>query len=108
MGNSLAGRALGTAPRREAAFVGQELERADVLGGIAVATVAAVVALERVGAGAVRFADVGDAHSSTSGAIVLLIATDRRIGDVGAQTGPIIRQNAAPRRSSAARSIRGR
>lgn len=49
---ALAGRAIGAAPWSQAAFVGQELDRADVLRGIAVAPMALVVAVDGMTAGA--------------------------------------------------------
>lgn len=45
--------AVGASPRRQAALIGQELDRADMLGRIAVPPVALMVAVDRMPAGAV-------------------------------------------------------
>jgi hypothetical protein len=53
VGHPQARTAVGASPRRQAALIGQELDRADMLGRIAVPAVALMVAVDRMPAGAV-------------------------------------------------------
>jgi len=65
VGQPQARTAVGTPPRRQAALIGQELDRADMLPRIAVSSVALMVAVDRMPAAAVECWARGHRHATS-------------------------------------------